>query len=247
MANIITNIGMIEFIQSNKIVIYAVLSGLIPALFWLWFWLKEEDDDEQEPLGLIIISFILGGLLVFVAIWLEKYSLNFINNDTTRIIIWSVIEEVVKFIGVIVIIFKNENVDQPIDYPMYFIAVALGFAAMENILYLINPFTVDGAIVGVMTGNLRFLGSTLLHAISSAMIGSAMGLSFYLKKYKDIYLFGGIICAVLLHSIFNFFIMKGSGENFLSVFSFLWVVTIINILIFEKLKRMSAARPALNH
>jgi hypothetical protein len=32
--------------------------------------------------------------------------------------------------------------------------------------------------------------------------------------------------------------MKGSGENFLQVFGFLWVVAIINILIFEKLKRM---------
>jgi hypothetical protein len=34
--------------------------------------------------------------------------------------------------------------------------------------------------------------------------------------------------------------MKGSGENFLQVFGFLWIVAIINILIFEKLKRMGA-------
>jgi hypothetical protein len=32
--------------------------------------------------------------------------------------------------------------------------------------------------------------------------------------------------------------MKVSGENFLGVFGFLWVVAIINILIFEKLRRM---------
>jgi len=238
---------MLELIQSNKMIIWAVLSGIVPAIFWLWFWFKEEDEEDHEPIGLVIISFILGGLLVFVAIWLEKYSLNFINNEKTKIVIWAVIEELIKFIGVMAIILKNENVDQPIDYPMYFIAVALGFAAVENALYLLNPFNVDGAVVGVLTGNLRFLGSTLLHAISSSMIGSAMGLSFYLKRYKETYLLIGIVCAIVLHSIFNFFIMKGSGENFLSVFGFLWVVTIINILIFEKLKRMSAANPALNH
>lgn len=237
---------MIEFLKEPKIFLFAVLGGVVPAIFWLWFWLREEDGDEREPLGLIAISFILGGLLVLIAIWLEKYSLNFIKDSTTQTVLWAAIEELLKFIGVMVIISGNQNVDRPIDYPMYFIATALGFAALENFLYLLNPLSVSGTIVGMLTGNLRFLGSTLLHAISSAMIGSALGLSFYLRQYRAIYLFAGILCAILLHSIFNFFIMKGSGENFLSVFGFLWVVTIINILIFEKLKRMGKDIPILN-
>jgi RsiW-degrading membrane proteinase PrsW (M82 family) len=237
---------MIEFLKEPKIFLFAVLGGVVPAIFWLWFWLGEEDGDEQEPMGLIAISFILGGLLVLIAIWLEKYSLNFIKDSTTQTVLWAAIEELLKFIGVMIIITGNQNVDRPIDYPMYFIATALGFAALENFLYLLNPLSVSGTIVGMLTGNLRFLGSTLLHAISSAMIGSALGLSFYLRQYRVIYLFAGILCAILLHSIFNFFIMKGSGENFLSVFGFLWVVTIINILIFEKLKRMGKDIPILN-
>lgn len=237
---------MIELLQNPKTLLLAILSGAIPAIFWLWFWLKEEDAEDHEPKGLIAISFILGGLIVFIAIWLEKYSLNFIKDNNVQIVIWAIIEELLKFLGVAIIIFGNKNVDQPIDYPMYFIATALGFAALENVLYLLNPFSVNGTIVGILTGNLRFLGSTLLHAISSAMIGSAIGLSFYLKQYRIIYLFAGIVCAIVLHSVFNFFIMKGSGENFLSVFGFLWVVTIINILIFEKLKRMGKYVPVLN-
>ncbi|MBK5215199.1 MAG: PrsW family intramembrane metalloprotease [Candidatus Pacebacteria bacterium] len=237
---------MIDLIKDPKTLLFAVLSGLVPAIFWLWFWLKEEDSEEQEPVGLIIISFMMGGILVLIAVWLEKYSLNFIKGNTTQIIVWAVIEELLKFLGVMIIIAGNQNVDRPIDYPMYFIATALGFAALENILYLMNPFSVSGAVVGMLTGNLRFLGSTLLHAMSSAMIGSALGLSFYLKQYRVFYILLGLVCAVLLHSVFNFFIMKGSGENFLSVFGFLWVVTIINILIFEKLKRMGEDAPVLN-
>lgn len=232
-----------ELLKNPKTLLLAILSGAIPAIFWLWFWLRQEDHEEHEPIGLIIISFFLGSLIVFIAIWMEKYSIHFIDNKTWQIIIWATIEELLKFIGVAVIIFGNRNIDEPIDYPMYFIATALGFAAFENILYLLNLFNVSGAIVGMLTGNLRFLGSTLLHAMSSAMIGSALGLSFYLKQYRIIYLFIGIMCAVVLHSVFNFFIMKGSGENFLSVFGFLWVVTIINILIFEKLKRMGKYIP----
>lgn len=237
---------MIPLLQNPKVLLLAILSGAIPAIFWLWFWLKEEDVESREPIGLIVISFIIGGLLVFVAIWLEKYSLNFIHDGNTQIIIWSGIEELLKFLGVMVIIYGNSNIDEPIDYPIYFIATALGFAALENVLYLLNPFSVSGTIVGMLTGNLRFLGSTLLHAIASSMIGSALGLSFYLRQYRGIYLLGGVTCAIVLHSVFNFFIMKGSGENFLSVFGFLWVVTIINILIFEKLKRMSNNTPVIN-
>ncbi len=228
-----------ELLFSNpKTLLIAIASGVIPAVFWLWFWLKEEDSEEPEPMGLIVMSFILGGFMVFLAVFLEKYSLNFINSENTKIIVWAFIEEVLKLLATLAIIYKNKNVNTPIDYPMYFIAVALGFAAFENTLYLFNPIITDGAVVGVLTGNLRFLGATLLHAISSAMIGSALGLAFFIEKNKKIYLLLGLICAVALHSVFNFFIMKEGGKDFLSIFGFLWVVTIINMLIFEKLKRM---------
>jgi len=231
---------MIQLLQDPKTLLLAILSGAIPAIFWLWFWLREEDKEKHESRGLIAVSFILGGIIVFVAIWLEKYSLNFIKDGNTQIVVWSAIEELLKLSGIMIIILGNSNVDKPIDYPMYFIATALGFAAMENVLYLLNPFSVSGTVVGMLTGNLRFLGSTLLHAISSAMIGSALGLSFYLKQYRIIYLLCGISCAIVLHSVFNFFIMKNNGSE-LEVFAFLWVVTIIVMLIFEKVRRMSGS------
>lgn len=233
------------FQKDPQILLYAILGGLIPTLFWLWFWLKHEDREEPEPLGLILMSFVLGSLMVIVAIWLEKISLSFIgDNNDLRIIVWAAIEEILKFLGISIVIFGNKNLNQPIDYPVYFMATALGFAAFENILYLISPIETNGALVGMFTGGMRFLGSTLLHAIASAIVGSAIGLSFYIKRLQKTYLTIGLFLAIILHSIFNFFIMKSSGENFLSVFGFLWVVTIINILVFEKLKRMAKYVPA---
>jgi RsiW-degrading membrane proteinase PrsW (M82 family) len=98
----------------------------------------------------------------------------------------------------------------------------------------------DQATVGLLTGQLRFLGSTLLHAVSSGIIGIALGLSFHMEWYrKKWYLLAGLILAIALHSAFNFFIMENSGSDFLKVFAFLWVVTIIIMLLFEKLRRMS--------
>ena len=229
---------MSSLLQNPQTVFYAILGGGVPAAFWLWFWLREEDAERREPRGLIILSFLLGGMLVMIAIWLEKYSAQFVTDHTSQLIVWAAIEEILKLIGATIIILTCNCIEEPIDYPMYFIAVALGFAALENILYLLQPLAVSGTLVGIFTGNLRYLGSTLLHLISSGMIGSALGLSFYIKQYRGLYLLAGLSCAVVLHSLFNFFIMKGSGENFLSVFGFLWVIAIINILIFEKLKRM---------
>ncbi len=231
---------MIHLFSDPKTLLYAILGGAVPALFWLWFWLHEEDEQHPEPKGLIAISFVLGAIMVLFAIVIEKDSARFITDKTTQTILWAAVEELLKLAAISLIIANTRIVNEPIDYPMYFIACALGFAALENFLYLIHPIEVSGTIVGALTGNLRFLGSTLLHAIATSMVGSALGLSFYIRSYRPLYLFVGVIFAITLHSVFNFFIMKGDGGNFLSVFGFLWVVTIINILIFEKLKRMGS-------
>lgn len=232
---------MTSILNDPKTILYALLGGALPAIFWLWFWLQEEDKERREPRGLIALAFILGGLTVFIAIWLEKYSATFIAEHTHQIVIWAAIEELLKLGGVMALVAGSGIIRKPIDYPMYFIACALGFAAFENFLYLLHPLQASGTVVGILTGNLRFLGSTLLHLIASSMIGSALGFAFYVQGFRLHYLIGGLGCAIILHSIFNFFIMKGSGENFLSVFGFLWVVAIINILIFEKLKRIGDA------
>ncbi|MEI6660035.1 MAG: PrsW family glutamic-type intramembrane protease [bacterium] len=229
---------MSELFKDPKTLLYAILGGAVPALFWLWFWLKEEDADNPEPKGLVAISFIIGAIMVIFAIALEKDTLTIVSDKNMQTILWAAIEELLKVVAISIIILNTGIVNEPIDYPMYFISCALGFAAFENFLYLIHPIQVNGAIVGALTGNLRFIGSTLLHAIATSMVGSALGLSFYIRQYRPVYLLVGIVLAISLHSVFNFFIMKGDGSNFLSVFGFLWVVTIINILIFEKLKRM---------
>lgn len=234
---------MTELFKDPKTLLFAILGGAIPAIFWLWFWLRQEDGERTEPRVLIAASFILGAIMVMIAIWLEKTSINYVSDHSWQVILWATIEELVKLGAVIIIVAGTNIIKKPIDYPMYFIAIALGFAALENVLYLLHPLDVNGTVVGLLTGNLRFLGSTLLHAIASSMIGIALGLSFYIRRHRFTYLICGVLCAIILHSIFNFFIMEGSGENFLSVFGFLWVVAIINILIFEKLRRMGKYVP----
>ncbi|MFA5095262.1 MAG: PrsW family glutamic-type intramembrane protease [Candidatus Paceibacterota bacterium] len=188
---------------------------------------------------MIASIFFIGMVCVIIVIPLQKFIQNNVTSNVWQIIGWASIEELIKYLGVVILLYKTNRVDEPIDWPIFLITAALGFAALENTLYLTKSFSLDQATAGLLTGQLRYLGSTLLHAVSSGIIGISLGLSYYMGKYvKRMYLFMGIILAIALHSSFNFFIMENSGSNFLGVLGFLWVVTIIIMLLFEKLRRM---------
>lgn len=222
-----------------KTLILAILTGIIPALIWLWFF-HREDKEHPEPIGLIIICFVAGMLTTFFALPLERLAEKMVFDEKWQIISWSAIEEIIKYLMVIVVLNIKRVVRKPIDWPIYLITAALGFAAMENVMFLTRPDIVNNATVGILTGQLRFLGSTLLHAVASGIIGIAIGLSCFKKKFtRTIYLFWGIILSITLHSAFNFFIIRNNGGDFLKIFAFLWVATIINLLLFEKLRRLS--------
>jgi RsiW-degrading membrane proteinase PrsW (M82 family) len=222
-----------------KILGLAFLGGIIPALFWLWFWLKE-DKEKPEPKGILAICFILGMISVIFVLPIQKFIQINIHSPQLQIIFWASVEEIIKFLAVIIVLYKTAYINKPIDWPIFLITTALGFAALENMLFLIKPISVGQTTVGFLTGNLRFLGSTLLHAVSSGIIGIAAGLSFYVGGFKKkLNLLTGFMLAIALHSVFNFFIIRNSGSEFLKVFAFLWVATIINLLLFEKLRRMS--------
>lgn len=230
---------MNSLLQNPKAIGLAILFGTVPALLWLWFWLKE-DKEDPEPNSLLALCFFVGMLLVLLVIPIQKFIQSNVTGNELQIIGWASAEELIKYFAVLLILYRTTYVHKPIDWPIFLITTALGFAALENILFLIKPLSVDQAIVSLLTGNLRFLGSTLLHTVSSGIIGIALGLSFYVKGFeRKIYILIGIIFAIALHSAFNFFIMENNGSDFLKVFAFLWVATIINLLLFEKLRRIS--------
>ena len=221
-------------------IVLVILGGLIPALLWLWFWLKE-DNVNPEPGWLIFLTFLLGVVSVAVVVPIQGFVQNAAGNDQTKMIVLAAaVEEIVKFGAVMIVAIRGSNLDEPIDFPIYFITVALGFAAIENALFLVNPVSVNDSTIALLTGNLRFLGSTLLHAIASATIGISMGLAFFKTKFiRKIYLLIGLAAAIALHSIFNFFIIADINISVLRTYAFLWVSAIIVMLVAEKLRRMS--------
>jgi RsiW-degrading membrane proteinase PrsW (M82 family) len=220
----------------------AFLGGLIPALFWLWFWLRE-DRARPEPYLLIAITFIAGMAVVPLALPLQKYACDLLQTGAcypageNLMTLWVIIEEVLKYAAALIVILWHREVDQPIDMVIYMIVIALGFAALENALFIGKPLGEGATLDAALAGSFRFLGATLLHVLASGTVGMALALAFYRGPLMRLaYATVGLFIAIVLHGLFNFFILDASGETILAVFLFVWMGIIVLFLLFEKVK-----------
>jgi len=217
----------------------SLFGGVLPALLWLWFWLKE-DNLHPEPRSRILMVFIGGMASVFIVLPLEKlvFSLIISGISLFMVFIWAGIEELSKYGLAYFTALKNKVTDEPIDAIIYMITAALGFSALENALFIFNFVDNGNFIQSIMTGNSRFLGATLLHVASSATIGIMIGLSYYKRPLiKKIFLFTGIALSILLHTIFNLLIIKIENDLFF-IFSGVWILIILLIVLIEKVKKV---------
>ncbi len=232
-------------------IILSVLGGILPALLWLSYWLRE-DKKRPEPRSLIALSFILGMVAVpaaLVAQWFinEAFVTNtsiatlFQNSYFTALFVliaWAVIEEILKFLAAYFGGISHKANDEPMDVLIYLITAALGFAALENTLFIFSPILQGELGLAFITGNLRFIGATLLHIASSALIGVFLAFSYYKQTVKKRqYLIWGFILSVTLHTVFNSFIIRAKGFTLVG-FSTVWISIVAIILIFEKVKKI---------
>ncbi len=218
------------------IILYALLAGVLPALIWLWFWLRE-DNLHPEPRSLITKCFLGGMVAVAVAVLFEKYAFDIINDQVYRYVAWAAIEELVKFAIVALIALHSRHMDEPIDAMIYCISVALGFAALENALFVLSPLDSGHIMRGIITGNMRFIGATLVHTVCTAIIGFSIGITYYKNVlWKSVAIVLGVILAVVLHAGFNLSIIDETVTNTLKVFSWVWIAVIILIILFEEIK-----------
>ncbi len=221
--------------------IYALVSGILPALLWLWFWLRE-DAIHPEPRALIFFTFLAGMIMVPLVIPFQQWVLSIYGGDTPNQItyfLWAGLEELFKFVGAYLLALHTKYMDEPIDAIIYMITVALGFAALENAFFLFKPLSSGDAIKTIVTGNLRFIGATLLHVISSATIGLFIAMPYYksvFRKYFDLTL--GLLVATTLHTTFNLFIINTKGSDTFIIFGCVWIAVVILILLFEKVKNI---------
>lgn len=215
--------------------------GFLPGIIWLFFFLQE-DSRRAEPKHLIISTFFWGGLVTFVVLPLQiaaKHLLlagGIIDGNTFHIFALATLEEFLKFGAVYLWIRKRKEFDEPIDAMVYMVVAALGFATVENVA------TVLRATNGPELLTLRFMGATLLHSLSSGIVGYywARGI---VKCNTVKYVAFGILAASVFHTVFNYLMILWGPS--VRVTGLLILLAFVVLRDFEELKKPSATKGGL--
>jgi RsiW-degrading membrane proteinase PrsW (M82 family) len=218
------------------------LLGLSPSVVWLTFFERQERE-KPEPMSDLVFAFIVGALTTFVALFAQiLLAKHFANvgvplSSPFSVGIFATTEEIIKFLGLILLVSRKHVFDEPLDAMIYMITIGLGFASVENIASLINSGTIQQVFVSLQSFELlvlRFLGATLLHACASGIIGFHYGVGMIRKSTRLRYLLLGIVLASGLHSFFNILVMKYGPASW--ALAFVAVLAFFLLVDFEELR-----------
>jgi len=232
------------------------LFGLLPSFIWMSYFLQR--DSHPEPRSLLAKTFltamIVSPIAVFLQLGFTRISVvtgsSFFATNTPNFFLWAAfVEECVKFLAVWIIVLRNPAFDEPIDAMIYMMVAGLGFAAVENILFLFGSIP-NGVGVTLSIWALRSVGATLLHALSSSLIGYFLALSWFFQEHRKKLLLVGIALATLFHFSFNLFLSSTDNQlgGLSSATGLLLVMAFLVSILFVKIKtrhRMAVAQAAL--
>lgn len=199
---------------------YLILISLAPivAIIVFIYW---KDKLDKEPNKLLIYSFLMGLLSIVVTlvisfiiekIGLFRSSINGYSSLASCILGIGLVEEFSKFIFVRFYCYKKDAFSEPFDGITYAVMVSMGFAALENVLYVYK----GGIGIGVM----RMLTAVPAHAVFAIIMGYFLGFQkFYPdKKYHGII---GLFLASCVHGIYDFYLLNAKFNN---MFILYWVI-----------------------
>lgn len=199
--------------------------ALAPALM-AWFYIFIRDKYEKEPYYFLLVSAIYGIFITIVILLVQKrVEVFFVKDDgwreliSTAFITSSGVEEAIKFTFLYFLVWKNKNFNEPFDGIVYAVFISIGFAALENIIYVLNP-----VIGGVGTAISRAIFSVPGHGL----FGCIMGFYFAEGKFygnDELMLFKAYTHAWFAHAIYNAILLSGSKYYmivFMPYFYWLW-------------------------
>ncbi|ACB61262.1 MULTISPECIES: glutamic-type intramembrane protease PrsW [Exiguobacterium] len=200
-----------------------VFSGIAPGIALLtYFYLRHEH--ESEPVGYILRSFIFGILLVFPLMFVEYIiQSEFGGLESIQLVRSAVTEEFAKWFVVFYTVYIHQRFNDYYDGIIYAVACSLGFATLENILYLMVNGTVEHMVF-------RALLPVSGHALFAVIMGFFMGKAkFSTHPYRWLAL--SIFVPMIVHTIFNLLILENGGISVVPILFMigLWIVGLYQI------------------
>jgi RsiW-degrading membrane proteinase PrsW (M82 family) len=191
----------------------------------LYIYLK--DKHEREPLSLLLVSFFYGILSTIITLAISwplnmlilAHESNVVNQFAEAFFKVALVEEFSKFIFVRFILFNNKNFNEPFDGIVYAVMVSMGFATLENIIYVYN--------YGFTTAILRMFTAVPAHATFGVLMGYFLGKAKFSYNKKLFYSLMGLLTATLFHGAYDYFWFIAELKG---VWTGIWIGAIISLI-----------------
>jgi RsiW-degrading membrane proteinase PrsW (M82 family) len=200
-----------------------VLSYIIAAsapgfALLLYFYLK--DRYVSEPISMVMRMFTFGVLVVFPTMVIQRgFVLSFGDNPFLFAFVWSgLIEESVKWLLVYHLIFSHSVFDEPYDGIVYAVAVSLGYATLENIIYTWHYSPSFSEMF------LRALLPVSGHALFGVLMGYYFGRAKFTPALTKRYLTIAWFAPSIWHGLFDYIILTKTnyGVGIIGLMTILW-------------------------
>lgn len=180
-------------------------AAIAPGIALLsYFYLK--DRYETEPVSTVVRMFVLGALLVFPTMVIQRaFVLGFGDNPFLFSFVYSsFIEEFLKWFLIFFVIYKHSDFNEPYDGIVYAVAVSLGFATVENVFYalLSEP--------SVSTLLMRALLPVSGHALFGVIMGYHVGKAKFVPKMERRHLMFSLTLPVFYHGVFDYILLDSN-------------------------------------
>lgn len=168
-------------------------------------------DANREPLKLVLRAFF-GGILVVPIVLLVHYIFPTYIFDQIpflrAFISAATVEEVCKFLILYWIIWKREEFDEPFDGIVYAAFVGLGFAFIEDLMYIFESSNPLG------TGIMRAFTAVPAHFFFGVIMGYNFGIAKFVPlAYRPWRILLAILLPIVFHGLYDYFLMQAEWLN----------------------------------
>ncbi|WP_347860463.1 glutamic-type intramembrane protease PrsW [Salimicrobium sp. PL1-032A] len=179
----------------------AILITAVAPIVALMTYIYLNKKVELEPLHLIFRVFIIGSLLVFPIMFVQ-YGLE--QEGLLRHSVWEpflfagVPEEFFKWFFFMFIVYKHEDFDHHYDGIIYGVSLSLGFATVENIIYLFSN--------GIEIAFFRAVFPVSSHALLGLVMGYFLGRAKFRVEKKGVSIAFAFIVPAVLHGVYGYLV-----------------------------------------
>lgn len=205
------------------------VSAVVPSALLVWYF--HARDAYPEPPRVLWTTFGLGVLTVFPILLIGyplQHAVALVPNPIASsllgaLFVAAIPEEFVKLLVLLGYNMRNRAFDEPMDGIVYGVVASLGFATLENILFVFGG--------GISVAVSRAFTAVPLHAFVGAIMGYHVGQAWRLPAERTRYILRGYGFAVLLHTLYDFPLMAmAEVEEVWTVFA-LGVFTLVVLVV----------------